>query len=112
MSIYPRKGTLIGVALTGVVLTVSLLAIPWARWREDNVYQALRENTAPAFWWPAGWRESLRSSFLLEGEVRLRVRETPASAGEDRQQSGSPGCSVHHFDRRIGESASGVSDDR
>ena len=66
-----RKATWIGAVLAGLLLTVGLLVMQgWPRWREDTVYQALRHSQGDAFWWPPDWRWELRTSILLEGEVR------------------------------------------
>ena len=71
MAINLRRTMWVWVPLVGLVLTISLLAIQWwPRWREFNVYEALHSSNSPAFWWPPEWRRELRTSFLLEGEVK------------------------------------------
>ena len=83
MAFNPRRTTWIGVALTGLLLIVGLLAFQWLpRWRENNVYQALHSSQAPAFWWPPEWRRELSTSFLLEGEVFLKDGEPKQVGGE------------------------------
>jgi hypothetical protein len=73
----------IWVAVAGLLLTGSLLVVQWsARWREVQVYQALRESQSPAFWWPPDWRRELRTSFLLEGNVYLWDAELRRAAEE------------------------------
>jgi hypothetical protein len=83
MATNPQKTTWILVALAGLLLTVGLLAVQWwPRWRESTVYQALRSSHDAAFWWPAGWRQELRTSFLLEGYAYLRDGELRPVGGE------------------------------
>jgi hypothetical protein len=81
-----NKTAWICLALAALVLSVSLLAIPWlARWRESTVYHALYSSTAPAFWWPSGWRREFHTSVLLEGQVWVRESEVPSTEGRDRR---------------------------
>jgi hypothetical protein len=77
MNIHPKKQTWLCLVFAAVLLTFGVLAIPWARWREQTVYQALAQGKTPAFWWPTGWREAFRTSFLLEGEVSIRDGDMP-----------------------------------
>lgn len=74
MSRSPRpRRSWFGLVLIGLLLMVgppaALVSVRWPRWREDAVIRALRRSEGPAPWWPPGWREQLRSSILLEGQV-------------------------------------------
>jgi hypothetical protein len=92
MAINPQKTKWVCSALAGVLLTVGLLAIQWwPLWRDLKVYQALYSSQAAAFWWPPGWRQELRTSFLLEGEARLLEGEVPAPRPQDRHHDELPG---------------------
>jgi hypothetical protein len=90
MAIKLRKAIWPWMVLTGLSLTVGLLAIYlWPRLphREQRIYQALYNDQGPAVWWPPDWRRELRTTYLLEGNVYLKDRESthpfgrPATTG-------------------------------
>jgi hypothetical protein len=65
----PREPALCIAAVAGI-LAVGALVVPWSRWREQTVSRAIRNDSAPAFWWPPAWRDELRTSILFEGNLR------------------------------------------
>jgi hypothetical protein len=91
MATFSRGTTRIWLALMGLLLTCSLLAVQWLpRWREAAVYQALYSPNppAPAFWWPSDWRREMQTSFLLEGQVYLWDAELRRAVKEHRAAPG------------------------
>jgi hypothetical protein len=91
MSTHSWKKKGIGVTIAVLLIAVGASSIPWAQWREQSVYQALRDGTSPPFWWPSGWRQALLTSILLEGEVWLRDADDSALRHSGRQRAASPG---------------------
>jgi hypothetical protein len=71
-----RKELGLCVALSVLVLIVGSLTVPWTRWREHVVYQALYADQSPGFWWPPAWREEFRTSILFEGYLTKSKKGT------------------------------------
>jgi hypothetical protein len=71
---YTILGLMLAVAVMALVFT-PLLSVR-LRWRESMIYKAIEQGNGPSFWWPPGWRQELRGSLTLAGDLRNSVAGT------------------------------------
>jgi len=57
------------IALLPIVVLGAWSVLYWPHWREYTICRAMIGSERPAFWWPASWRQELRTSTLLEGNL-------------------------------------------
>jgi hypothetical protein len=71
-----RKRTLrLQLRVRTLFVAIAALAVVSTLWinqqRDTAIQRALLESREPPVWWPPGWRQELKASFTIEGDVSL-----------------------------------------